>query len=84
MDWFLYDNGLRHERVKTNKYELSYEELLDITDEISVHQRCLNSLMTEVYKCLNGISADIINDIFAVSKHQDNNRYYQLFVTDRP
>ena len=84
MDWFLYDNGLRHERVKTNTYELSYEELLDITDEISVHQRCLNSLMTEVYKCLNGISAGIINDIFAVSKHQDNNRYYQLFVTDRP
>ena len=79
MDWSLYDNGLRHERVKTNKYELSYEELLDITDEISVHQQCLNSLMTEVYKCLNGISADIINDIFAVSKHQDNNRYYQIF-----
>ena len=84
MDWSLYDNGLRHERVKTNKYELSSEKLLDITDEISSHQRCLNSLMTEVYKCLNGISADIINDIFAVPKHPDHNRYYQLFVTDRP
>ena len=31
----------------TNKYELSYEELLDLTKGISSHQRRLNSLMTE-------------------------------------
>ena len=36
----------------TNNYELSYEELLDLTEEISPQQRCLNSLMTEVDKCL--------------------------------
>ena len=40
--------------------------------------------MTEVYKCLNGISPDIMNDTLAVSKHQYNTRYYNLFVTDRP
>ena len=32
-------------RLMTNNYELSYEELLDLTNEISPHQRCLNSLM---------------------------------------
>ena len=68
----------------TSNYELSYEELLDLTDEISPHQRCLNSLMTEVYKSLNGISPDIVNDTLAVSKHQYNTRHYNLFVTDRP
>ena len=68
----------------TNNYELSYEELLDLTNEISQHQRCLNSIMTEVYKCLNGISPDIMNDTLAVSKHQFNTRHYNLLVTDRP
>ena len=26
MDWFLYDNGLRHERVKIIKFNLYYPE----------------------------------------------------------
>ena len=74
----------RYLRLMTSNYELSNEELLDLTDEISPHQRCLNSLMTEVYKSLNGISPDIVNDTLAVSKHQYNTRHYNLFVTDRP
>ena len=40
-------------RLMTNNYELSYEKLLDLTNEISPHQRWLNSLMTEIHKCLN-------------------------------
>ena len=70
-------------RSMTNNYELSYEELLDFTD-ISPHQRCLNSLMTEVYKCLNGISPGIMNETLAISKHQYNTWHYNFFVTDRP
>ena len=53
-------------RLMTNNYGLSYEELLDLTNEISPHQRCLNSLMTEIHKCLNEISPDIMNDTLAV------------------
>ena len=71
-------------RLMTNNYELSHEELLDLTNEISPHQRCLNSLMTEVYKCLNWISPEIMNDTLAVSKYRYNTRNYNLFVTDRP
>ena len=33
--------------LMTNNYKLSYEELLNLTNEISPYQRCLNSLMTE-------------------------------------
>ena len=72
----------RYLRLITNKYELRYEELLDLTNEISPHKWCLNSLMTEVYKCLNKISPEIMNDALAVSKHQYNTRHYNLFVTD--
>ena len=66
----------RYLRLMTNNYQLSYEDLLDLTNEISPHQRCLNSLMTKVYKCLNGISPDIMNDTLAVSKHRYNTRHY--------
>ena len=38
--------------------------------------------MTEVYKCLTGISPGIMNDVLAVSK-QYNTRRYKLFATDR-
>ena len=38
----------RYLHLMTNKYELSYEEILDLTNEISPHQRCLNSLITDV------------------------------------
>ena len=60
----------RYLRLMTNNYEQSYEGHLDLTNEISSHQRCLNSLMTEVCKYLNTFSPDIMNDILAVSKHQ--------------
>ena len=55
--------------LMTNNYKLSYEELLNLTNEISPHQWCLNSLMTEIYKCLNGILTDTMNDTLVVSKH---------------
>ena len=62
----------RYLHLVTNSYELSYKELPDLTNKISQHQRCLNSLMTEVYKCLNGISPDIMNNVVAVSKTRDS------------
>ena len=68
----------------TNNYELNDEELVDLTNENSPNQRCLNSLMIEVYKWLNGLSSDIMNDVLAVSKYRYNTRYYNLFLTDHP
>ena len=66
----------------TSNYEIRYNELANLTKEISQHQRCLNSPMTVVFKCLNGVSPDIMNDTLAVSKHQYNTQNYNLFVTD--
>ena len=51
----------RYLRLMINKYELYYKQLLDLANEISPNQRCLNSSMTEVYKCLNGLSLDILD-----------------------
>ena len=76
----------RYLRLLTNNYELSHEELLDLINEISPHQRCLNFLMTVVvvYKLLNGFSPDTMKDILAVSKHLYHIRHDNLYVTDRP
>ena len=68
----------------TNKYKPSHAELLDLTNVISPHQQCLSSLMTEAYKCLNGILPDLINGVLTVSKHQYNIRNNNLLVTDGP
>ena len=73
----------RYLHLVTHNYELNNEELVNLTNEISLQQRCLNSLMTEVCKRLNGLSPDIMNDILAVSKHQYNTRHYNLFATGR-
>ena len=49
------------ERLMTKNYKLSEKEFLDLTNEISSHLRCLNSLMTEIYWCLRGLSPNIMN-----------------------
>ena len=74
----------RYLRLIANNYDLSYEELLDLTNEIFPHQRCLNSLMTEIYKYLNEISPDIMKDTLAALKDQYSTRHYNVFVTDQP
>ena len=66
----------RYLHLMTNNYELSYEELLDLTNEISPQQRCLNSLVTEVYKWLNGLWPDIMNDVLTVLKLRYNIRHF--------
>ena len=68
----------------TKNYELNCAELLNLTNEISPHQRWLNSLITEVYKYLNELSADITNDVLIVSERQLNTRHYNICVTDGP
>ena len=57
----------------TDNYELSKVELsLYLTNEISPRQRCLNSLMTEVYKYLNRFSPHILKNVLTVLKHGYN------------
>ena len=62
----------------TNNYKLNYEERLDLINEVFPHQRCLNSQMTQVHKCLNWLSPDIMNDILIGPKHRYNTWHYNL------
>ena len=43
---------------------LSFSELLDLDNSVTVHQKNLQVLVTEICKVKNGISPDIIKNIF--------------------
>ena len=44
-----------------NGYELSFDSLLSTLNEKTIHQRCINVLLTEVHKYLNGYFSDLMN-----------------------
>ena len=48
----------------------SFEQLLEIEDSVSIHDRNLRALATEMYKVYHGISPTIMNEIFTL-RHQN-------------
>ena len=62
-----------------NYYESLYPLLLEETHQTTFHQRCINSLMIEVYKYLNGHSPDIMNDTFKLRAYTYNLGNFHIF-----
>ena len=66
-----------HERALSivyNDHFSSFEELLSKDKSVTVHQRNLQTLATEMYKILNGLSPDIMQDIFETKSNYCNTR----------
>ena len=74
-------NG-RSLRIIRNDYEFLYPLLLEEAHQITLHQRCINYLMIEVYKYPNGRSPDIMNDIFKWKENKYNLRNFHIFQTE--
>ena len=56
-----------HERCLRIVYrdnQSTFEELLEKDNTVSVHQRNLRFLATELYEVLNGLSPDLMKDVF--------------------
>ena len=68
-------------RIIRNDYESLYPLLLEETHQITFHQRCINSVMIEVYKYLNGHSPDIMSDIFELRENTYNLQNIHIFQT---
>ena len=68
--------NLIHERALRLVYQnnLSFSELLDLDNSVTVHQKNLQVLVTEIYKVKNGIAPEIMKDIFELQ-----NPSYNLF-----
>ena len=61
-------------RIVYDKHFSSFEELLSKDKSVTVRQRNLQLLATETYKILNGLSPDIMRDIFEIKSNYYNTR----------
>ena len=66
-------------RIVYNDHFSSFEELLSKDKSVTVHQRNLQILATEMYKILNGLSPDIMQDIFETKSNYYNTRNAPTF-----
>ena len=57
-------------RVVHNNFHLSLEELLVQGNSVSIHIQNIRSLMTEVFKALNGVSPDLVSELFQKKETQ--------------
>ena len=64
-----------HEQALRLVYQnnLSLSELLDLGNSVTVYQKNLQVLVTEIYKVKNGIAPEIMKDIFELQ-----NPWYNL------
>ena len=76
-----------HERclcLIQQNYTSDFEALYENSNEKPVHQKCIELLMTEVYKYLNGLSPDIMSDIFKLRGNTCNLRNFHIFESQNP
>ena len=77
----IYEKSLR---LVLNDHQSTLDEMLDTLNEKTIHQQCIDRLLTEVYKFLNGYSPDIMNDVFHLRQNTYNLRNFHAFATDVP
>ena len=66
-------------RLIQQNYTSDFEVLFENANEKQVHQKCIELLMIEVYKYLNGLSPDIMSDIFKLRENTYNLRNFHIF-----
>ena len=86
--WMFHSRQINHKinklheralRIVYNDHFSSFEELLSKDKSVTVHQRNLQILATEMYKILNGLSPDIMHDIFEIKSNYYNTRNAPTF-----
>ena len=67
-----------HERtlrfIYPNQHQLTFKELLEKNKTVSIHQRNLQTLATEIYKAKNKISPEVVNSLFEFTNKNYNLR----------
>ena len=53
-------------RIISEDYNSSFSDLVAMLNEKTIHQMCIDFLMTKAFKCLNGLSQNLINVSFQV------------------
>ena len=71
-------------RPMQQNYRSEFERLLENANEKFVHQKCIEFLLIEVYKYLNGLSPDIMNTIFKLRQNTYYLRNFHAFESQNP
>ena len=50
----------------------------------SINIRCINSLLTKVYKYIHGLSPEMMNEVFSTRANIYNTRQFNIFETQIP
>ena len=69
-------------RISYKDQKTSYHNLLGTHNELTIHQRNLQVLMTEIYKIVNGVAPPIMNSLFEFRSNEYNIRNFQVLSTD--
>ena len=69
-------------RISYKDQKTSYHNLLETHNELTIHQRNLQVLMTEIYKIFNGVAPPIINSLFEFRSNEYNIINFQVLSTD--
>ena len=51
-------------RIVYKDFKLSFQELLIENNSLNIHQKYLQKLVTEIFKVKNGLSPELMNDVF--------------------
>ena len=60
--------------IYPNQHQLTFKELLEKNKTVSIHQRNLQTLATEIYKAKNKISPEVVDSLFEFSNKNCNLR----------
>ena len=88
----LFYRGIMHKMNKIHErslclllknYKDDFQDLLRSSGDISIHQRCINSLLTEAYKYTHGLSTEIMNEVLS-TRANIYTRQFNIFETHIP
>ena len=71
-------------RLLLKNYEDDFQDLLRSSADLSIPQRYIHSLLTEVYKYVHGLSPEIMNESFSTRANIYNTRQFNVFETHIP
>ena len=65
-------------RITYNNQLTAFKSLVSNHNEITIHQRNLQVLMTEIYKIINHIAPSIMSSLFETPENTHNTRHFQV------